>query len=107
MEHKLIDGIASLMRQEGFENVTRQKSSVSQTLAAQQGDLSIVVHLSKGTAIATSQAGVLAAPAAARDVAVKATLPGLSGPTGLEAMRSLRQGGAQSNVATTQKRSTG
>jgi hypothetical protein len=107
MEHKLIGGIASLIRQEGFENVTRQKSSVSQTLAAQQGDLSIVVHLSKGTAISTSQAGVLAAPTAARDVAVKATLPGLSGPTGLDAMRSLRQGGAQSNVATAQKRTTG
>jgi NADPH-dependent 2,4-dienoyl-CoA reductase/sulfur reductase-like enzyme len=98
-----------LIRRARTARIAAQTRAVARgkTLAAQQGDLSIVVHLSKGTAISTSQAGVLAAPTAARDVAVKATLPGLSGPTGLEAMRSLRQGGAQSNVATAQKRTTG
>lgn len=104
MESKLIDGITSLIRQQGFEQVTRQKSTVSQTLAAQQGDLSIVVHLSKGGAIATSHASPQATPTTGRDIAVKATLPGLSGPTGIEALKALRQGGAQTTGAAPQKR---
>ena len=104
MEHKLIDGILSLLRQDGFDNVTRQKSSVSQTLSAQQGDLTVVVHLSKGGALPTSLASPHTTLPKGLDVAVKATLPGLRGATGVEALRSLRQGGGQAaSVATLRK----
>jgi hypothetical protein len=106
MEHKLVDGIMSLLRQDGFEHVTRQKSSVSQTLAAQQGDLTVVVHISKGGTIATSMARPHAVQTTGLDVAVKATLPGLHGATGIEALRSLRQGGAQTAPVSTPRKST-
>jgi len=34
MEHELIDRIASLLRESGFRNLIRRKSSISETLAA-------------------------------------------------------------------------
>ena len=100
MDQDLIDDIHKLLKQRGFEALTQQRSTVSQTLAGQHGDYNVVVHLSKAGTVPTSAATPHAAAARGLDIAVKATFPGLDGPVGIEALTALRQGGGSTVVNT-------
>lgn len=94
MEDELIDRIAALLRESGFRNVTRRKSSVSETLTADREGTNIVVHC--GQAVAAPTAAAVPHSLAPRDldILMKATMPGLTGAPGPDTLRTLRQGGA-------------
>lgn len=99
MAQELIDRIATLLRQDGFKRVTRQRSSVSQTLAAERDETSVVIHISEGGAAPTSLAVPHSTAPKGLEIMIKATLPGLraSAPDlragqGTEALRALRRG---------------
>ena len=100
MEQELIDRIATLLRQDGFKRVTRQKSSVSQTLAAERDGTNVIVHISEGGVAPTALAVPHSTAPKGLEIATKATLPGLrasapglSGAPSVEALRAFRQGG--------------
>lgn len=93
MEKELVDKIASVLREEGFKRLSRQKSSVSQTLTAERDGLHVVVHVSEDQQVPTSAAVAHSTAPKGIDIMMKATLPGLQGVTGTEALRTLRQGG--------------
>ena len=93
MEHELIERIAALLRESGYRNVTRRKSSISETLSADRDGTTVVVHF--GQAVAAPTATAVPHSMAPKDLQIlmKAAMPGLTGPAGMEALRALRQGG--------------
>jgi hypothetical protein len=106
VEKELVDKIAGILREEGFTRVTRQKSSVSQTLTAERDGLHVVVHMSEGREVPTSAAAAHSAAPKGIDIMMKATLPGLHGAPGSEALRTLRQGGSGTASGPRRERST-
>lgn len=92
MEHELIDRIASLLREGGFRNLTRRKSSVSETLAAERDGTSVVVHFGQAATAPTATAVPHSMAPKDLDILMKATMPGLTGTPGNDALRVLRQG---------------
>lgn len=94
MEHELIDRIASLLREAGFRNLTRRKSSISETLAADRDGTNVVVHFGEAAAAAAPTATAVPHSMAPKDldILMKATMPGLTGTPGNDALRALRQG---------------
>ena len=95
MEHDLIDRIASLLRESGFRNLAHHKSSVSDTLSADNDGVRVVVHFSEAADAAMATATAAPHSTAPKDLSIfmKATMPGLRGEAGPDALRSLRQGG--------------
>jgi hypothetical protein len=93
MERELIDRIATLLRESGFHNVTRRKSSVSETLAADRDGANVVVHFSEAKTTPTATAVPHSLAPKDLDIFMKATMPGLSGLPGADSLRALRQGG--------------
>ena len=93
MERELIDRIAALLRESGFHNLTRRKSSISETLAADREGANVVVHFSEATSVPTATAVPHSTAPKDLEIFKKATMPGLSGSTGADALRALRQGG--------------
>lgn len=96
MERELIDRIATLLRESGFHNVTRRKSSVSETLAADRDGANVVVHFSEVANVPTATAVPHSTAPKDLDIFMKATMPGLAGSTGADALRAMRQGGGAS-----------
>ena len=93
MEKELVDKIAGILREEGFKRLTREKSSVSYTLAAERDDLHVIFHLREGAELPTSVSHSTAPKD--RDIMQKATLAGLHGvPGNSDALRTLRKGGS-------------
>jgi CheY-like chemotaxis protein len=92
MEHELIDRIASLLRESGFRNLIRRKSSISETLAADSEGTNVVVHFSQAATAPTAAAVPHSMAPKDLDILMKATMPGLSGPPGTDTLRTLRQG---------------
>jgi hypothetical protein len=99
MERELIDRIGALLRESGFHNLTRSKSSVSQTLAAERDGANVVVHFSEAMTVPTGTAVPHSTAPKDLDIFMKATMPGLSGSTGADALRALRQGGGGAGPA--------
>lgn len=93
MERELIDRIATLLRESGYHNVIRRKSSVSETLSADREDATVVVHFSEAKTAPTTTAAPYSMAPKNLDIFMKAAMPGLSGSPGAESLRALRQGG--------------
>ena len=92
MEHELIDRITSLLRESGFRNFTRRKSSISETLAAERDGTNVVVHFGQAAAAPTVTAVPHSMAPKDLDILMKATMPGLTGTPGIDTLRRLRQG---------------
>jgi hypothetical protein len=92
MEHELIDRIASLLRESGFRNLVRRKSSVSETLAADREGTNVVVHFAEAAAVPTATAVPHSTAPKDLNILMKATMPGLAGTPGTDTLRTLRQG---------------
>ena len=92
MEHELIDRIAGLLRESGFRDLVRRKSSVSETLAADRDGTNVVVHFAQAAATSTATAVPHSMAPKDLNILVKATMPGLTGTPGTDTLRTLRQG---------------
>jgi hypothetical protein len=100
MEHELINKVATLLRQEGFKNITREKSSLSNTLAAERDGKRVVFHISEARAVETSAAVPHSAAPEGLEISMRAALPGFRVTTPAlrekpdkELLSKLRQGG--------------
>jgi CheY-like chemotaxis protein len=92
MEHELIERIASLLRESGFRNVVRRKSSISETLAAEREGTNVVVHITEAMTAPTATAVPHSMAPKDLDILMKATMPGLTGAPGMDTLRTMRQG---------------
>ena len=92
MEHELIERIVTLLRESGFRNLVRHKSSISETLAADREGTNVVVHVSTATAAPTATAVPHSTAPKDLNILMKATMPGLTGTPGTDTLRTLRQG---------------
>lgn len=93
MEDEMIDRIASMLRESGYRNLTRRKSSISDTLAADRDGTSVVVHFTQAKAAPTAAAVPHSMAPHGLEILMKASMPGLTGSPGMEPLRTLCQGG--------------
>jgi len=103
MSKQLIDNLATVLRQAGYRNLSRQDSSVSSTLTASQGDSRVVVHISEGAPAATAQAVRHSLAPQGLQILARATLPGLAAnaPSGADPLAGFRQGAGGGKTAST------